>query len=106
MPGCLNDSSADVNHVIPPPAHQHHVDDDGPEYLKVLDGLQLHHCKQTEDGGITKTSSTTSRLTAAIVPNPLEIDRSHFSHSIQLLGIGKRNKSIITDSFFFVITFN
>ena len=52
------------------------ANEERPSYLKVLDGAIGN--KLTD--GITKSASSC---------NPYEVDRSHFSDSIQLLGIGK-----------------
>ena len=80
---CVYDSSVDANDVT------HRInDDEGPEYLKILDGSEFLLNKNTD--GITKSTNAC---------NPHEIDRSHFSNSIQLLGIGRGKLLILYINF-------
>ena len=66
---CINDSITAINDNA-------NANEERPSYLKILDGAIEN--KLTD--GITKSASSC---------NPYHVDRSHFSESIQLLGIGK-----------------
>lgn len=66
---CMNDSITAINNNVA------NANEERPSYLKILDGSFGNE----HTDGITKSASSF---------NPCEIDRSHFSESIQLLGIG------------------